>query len=243
MIIDCRLTPAALGGAETLLGDCVAVPIDVLRSTSTIVTALSNGCYSVFPAVTENEVRRIVSRYAPRGPILTAGERNGLKISGFDLGNSPLEFTRSLVQGKSVVLLTSNGTRALRLSTPARAVLVAGFLNASAVAERICDLNLDCIFVCAGTRGHPCVEDTLCAGLIAHKCVEKRNDIRLTARAQFCIHLYRRTGMNPKTIVGISRNAAHLRKLGYENDIHYCLRLDEVAVIPMLTHGVIIRSD
>lgn len=241
MFIDCQLTPHRIKLVPGQLNGHTAVPIDVFRASSTIITAISNGCRSIIPAVSESEIS-IMTKHLRADEFVTAGERNGVKIPHFDFGNSPLEFTGSAVCGKIIILVTTNGTAAVRASEPALNVLVAGFLNATAVAQRICELNTSCVIICAGTRYHACVEDTICAGFIAYSCLTRDPKLRPTGRARFCIDLYKRIGTNPTRIAGLSRNAKRLVKLGYNRDVSYCLRVDETPVVPELRGGHIVWS-
>ena len=130
MRVDVAPTPAAL--APTALPGASALVIDVLRASTCIVTALANGCEGIVPVASPEEARR---RAATLEKSLIAGERRGEPLEGFDLGNSPLEFTRGRVGGRTIVMTTSNGTRALVAARPAAAVGVAAFINhAAAVA-------------------------------------------------------------------------------------------------------------
>lgn len=173
----------------------VVVVIDVLRATSTIVAALAAGCREIRPAATPTEARARYERLArARGGtdgLLLGGERMGLRISGFDLGNSPAEYSAEAVGGKVVFFCTTNGTRTLRRAagrkgtTPgssrpgdtavpvdgendgrARRVLAAAFLNATAVAEAVREESGPLVVACAGTRGGFSLEDILLAGFI-----------------------------------------------------------------------------
>ena len=148
MKVDVALTADAVV-ADTMAG-ATALVIDVLRASTTIITALANGGAAVVPvAEPETALRRAAGHPGP-GPALTAGERRGEPIPGFDLGNSPLEFSPARVRGATLFLTTSNGTRALLAARPARAVAVAGLVNVGAAAAWAAGQSGDVVLVCAG---------------------------------------------------------------------------------------------
>ncbi|MGD9722435.1 MAG: 2-phosphosulfolactate phosphatase [Pirellulales bacterium] len=155
-----RVSPDTLAGGT-------AVVIDALRATTTIVYALAAGARAVVPCLTIDEARERAA-HLPCGLTLLAGERGGLPIAGFDLGNSPAEFTAQRVGGRYVVLTTTNGTKALLHCRAARRVLVAALANLSAVCAALEeDQRVD--IVCAGTDGQATDEDLLVAGAIADR--------------------------------------------------------------------------
>src|SRR5690606_19366866 len=145
--IEVAFTPAELAGID--LGDRVVVVLDVLRATSTIVEALANGARAVSPVSTVDEAVRLAEALGREG-VLLAGERRSLRIDGFDMGNSPLEFTRERVSGKQIVLTTTNGTVAILASATARRVLIASYLNLGAVAEELVHDGGPASIVCSG---------------------------------------------------------------------------------------------
>jgi len=163
--IHVHLLPALFEPADLRGG--VAVVIDVLRATSTIVHALAAGAQAVIPCGEIEEARRIASQ-APAGTVLLGGERKGLRIPGFDLGNSPDEYTSHVVARKKIVMTTTNGTRALLRAREARRVLIGALSNESAVVEQLAAETGPVHLVCAGTDGKITLEDTLCGGGIAH---------------------------------------------------------------------------
>jgi 2-phosphosulfolactate phosphatase len=148
------------------LAGTTAVVIDVLRATTTIVTALAAGAREVLVCRAIEEARQRATRLPGERRIL-GGERGGLRIRGFDLGNSPSEFTPERVAGKSIVFTTTNGTRALLHCRHAKRVLLAGFVNLSAVAKAL-EAEKEIHLVCAGTRGEISREDALLAGALAN---------------------------------------------------------------------------
>src|SRR5262249_4493644 len=147
------------------LAGSLAVVIDVLRATTTIVHALSAGCKSVRPCA-ESEEARALAGGLKAGSVLLGGERGGEPIPGFDLGNSPRAYTPRRCRGTTLVFTTSNGTRALIRAAEAARVLVAAFVNYSAVCEQLRQEARPLHIVCAGTEGSVSLEDTLLAGAL-----------------------------------------------------------------------------
>ena len=142
------------------------VVIDVLRATTTIVFALEAGATEVIPCLEVSDARALAERFPP-GTAVLGGERNGLPIEGFDLGNSPSEYTSESVGGKTVIFTTTNGTRAMLRCQKAEQVFLGAFVNASAVCRRL--LACDKIhLLCSGTRGQFGRDDILLAGLLVH---------------------------------------------------------------------------
>src|SRR5208283_2799317 len=173
MKIEAILTPAELPAlARRDLRRTACVVFDVLRATSTFVTALHNGAKAIIPV---SEISEAVAIRKAQSDVLLGGERDGVKIRAsqtggidFDLGNSPREYTPEKVRGKTIVSTTTNGTRALRACTGAQAVLAASFLNLTATAQFIRRLQPSHIaLVCAGTRENTALEDVLAAGALA----------------------------------------------------------------------------
>src|SRR5262245_35106817 len=151
-----------LAPAAALAGG-VAVVIDVLRASTTIVHALAAGCTMVRPCLEVDEARALANGL-PAGKVLLAGERGGRPLDGFDLGNSPQEFTGKACRGTTIVLTTTNGTRTLSRAAAAERVLVAAFVNYSAVCEQLRQDARPIHVICAGTDGEISLEDTLLAG-------------------------------------------------------------------------------
>ncbi len=146
----------------------VAVVIDVLRATTTMVHALAAGCDAVIPCLEVDEARRVAGDLRP-GPGLLAGERKGLPIDGFDIGNSPSSCTPELCTGRTMVMTTTNGTRAIMACLEADRVMIAAFVNRKATLEALKADGRPIHCICAGTDGQVSLEDTLLAGAIAQE--------------------------------------------------------------------------
>ncbi|NLY42527.1 MAG: 2-phosphosulfolactate phosphatase [Clostridiaceae bacterium] len=220
----------------------VAIVIDAFRATSTVITALWNGCKGVIPAY-DIEQAKAKAIQLPPGQYLLGGERNAVMIEGFDLGNSPLEYRSKEIIGKYVILTTTNGTKALHHGSSASKVITAGFLNGEAVVEHILKNSFqDIVIICAGTEGNFSMEDILCAGKIINDLLNKTKDMQCNDLAVAAQNLYQN---NKRDMEGLLRRTYHYNKLvslGFKQDIDYCLQEDICPIIPLFANGVIVPA-
>jgi 2-phosphosulfolactate phosphatase len=220
-----RLTPEAVEGASVLV-------IDVLRASTTIVSALSHGCRALVPVADADEARRR-ARESGQEPPLLAGERRGETLPGFDLGNSPIEVAGPHIRGRTVLLTTSNGTRALIAARTAHAVGVAGFVNLAAAAAWAAAPGSPITLACAGERGAVSLEDQVCAGLLAI-CLERAAPPRtLTPAARAAARVAAPYAQALGRLRDDSRWARHLIRTGRGRDVDACLSLDTSALVPV----------
>ena len=203
--------------------------IDVIRATSTIVTALAHGASGVLPVAS---VPDAFAAKAQDPDALLAGERGGQALPGFDLGNSPEDFTVERVQGKRIILTTTNGTQALAACAGARAVVTASFLNLDAVATRLLQLGPPWMIICAGCNGEFGVDDAAVAGALAEALGQEHG----------LISLYRsvRTEL-AATLLG-SAAGRELLKVGLEKDVPFCARMNLFSVVPTLGADGVLRG-
>jgi 2-phosphosulfolactate phosphatase len=171
MKIDVFMTPGEVVPGE-IVGRTVVV-IDVLRATSTIVQALSAGAKAIYPVSSIEDAIRLANTFG-RDEVLLCGERRCLPIDGFNLGNSPREFTRSRVAGKTLVMTTTNGTHAMMLAAGADRILIGSLLNLDAIIDDIVASEADPVFICAGRERMFALEDAVCAGAMAARLREER---------------------------------------------------------------------
>lgn len=209
------------------------VAIDVLRATTTIITALEHGAAAVIPC-TEPEAARQVAAAIPGARL--GGERHNVRLPGFHFGNSPAEYTPEAVAGRTVCFTTSNGTRAIAAVAPLGPVLIAALLNASAVARQLAASGRSALIICAGSDGELCLEDTVCAGAIAEALgpAAELNDMAWLARALFRTHR--------SDLPGLLRSARHGQRLlaqGFGPDLERCAALDATDRVPAFSGGAI----
>ena len=210
------------------------VVIDVLRACSTIVTALDQGARAVVPVLDMAQAGRIASNLDPDVYRL-GGERGGEKIEGYHLGNSPQEYTADAVEGRDVILNTTNGTRALERVKEANTLVAACFLNAGRVADFVRRTAEAVTIVCAGRQNRLALEDTLCAGLLLDRIWDGDEPYPVTDSAHTAYTLYH-TDRND--LDNALRGANHAEKLvsqNYEQDLDYCFRVDALPVLPYYT--------
>jgi 2-phosphosulfolactate phosphatase len=206
--------------------------IDVLRASTTIVSALAHGCRALVPVADADEARRRARDYAGQAPLL-AGERRGETIEGFDLGNSPIEVAGAHIRGRTLLLTTSNGTRALLAARRAAAIGVAALVNltvAAAWAER---QGLPVALACAGERGAVSLEDQVCAGLLAARLATSDSPLRLTATAREAARVAEPYGRALQRLREDSPWARHLIRTGRGRDVDACLSLDAATLVPV----------
>ncbi len=216
---------------ECLAGG-VAVVIDVLRATTTIIHALAAGCLAVRPCACIDEARQLAGGMRV-GHVLLAGERDGKPLPGFDLGNSPKAFTAAKCKGRTLVLTTTNGTRALARCGLADRVLVAAFVNYSAVCEQIRLDTRPLHIVCSGNSGDVTLEDTLLAGALVDFLCEHA-DVELNDGARLAWDCFENHGRVLEGALQVSAGGVLLASLGYDEDVRAAARVDVFALAPEL---------
>ncbi|WGV26991.1 2-phosphosulfolactate phosphatase family protein [Halotia branconii] len=225
--------------------DC-AIAVDVLRATSTIATVLASGGEAV-QAFSDLDQLIEVSEKWPAEKRLRAGERGGAKVAGFELGNSPLDCTPELVQGRRLFISTTNGTRALQRIQDSPTVLAAALINRAAVVQYILEKQPETVWIVgSGWEGSFSLEDTACAGAIAHSIVEQSqlsleelagNDEVISA-----IALYSQW---QNDLLGLFHQASHgkrLLRLECDEDLKYCAQTDILDVLPMQQEPGVLKS-
>jgi len=227
----------AEGAAPGRLTGSTALVIDVLRASTSIIRALEAGCAAIVP-VAEPEDAHALARAAPTGSVLLAGERHGLRIEGFDLGNSPEEFADGRVRGKTIVLTTSNGTRALIVARDAETVGVAALVNASAAAAWAANAGRDVVLLCAGEGGERSLEDWVCAGLLVERMQRLWPGVRATAAATLAAADGCRYAAEPCRLAEASPWARRLAAIGRGEDVDACLRIDTSRLVPVYLASV-----
>lgn len=231
---------------EEHLAGSTAVVIDLLRASTTICAALWNGAKSVAVQL-EPQAARIFAGARPAGTCVLGGERRGVRIEGFDLGNSPSEYTRGRVGAKTVVFTTTNGTRALYHCCKAERILVGCLANLSALADELCRSNADVHLVCAGTNGEVSMDDCIAAGAIA-SAMQLRTEVIPNDEARLCIAAWRRVTSSPDDLLQALRETKGGRQLvsiRLSMDVAQCARMDWAPILPEFKPGsmLVVRAD
>jgi 2-phosphosulfolactate phosphatase len=244
--LDVIFTPAEVAAlARRDLSATACVVFDVLRATSSIVTALAHGAVAVIPAA---DIPEALAVRRARPEVLLAGERDGVRIgtavSGgveFELGNSPREFVAKRVQGRTLVMTTTNGTRALRACAGARFVWAGAFLNLSALVRRVEQARpARLLLVGSGTGEEAALEDTLAAGALVEALdriypAERVSDAALMAR-----QLYRQCSGDLAGALALSRNGRRLlARPELRADVAFCAQRDQFDLVPELAAGML----
>lgn len=207
-----------------------AVVIDVIRATSCVVEAMANGARGIFPTELPEEAVKLVSSLG-REDTLLCGERKGLKIEGFDLGNSPREYTEEVVRGKQLVMTTTNGTRAFLAAEGADRVLAMSFLNLSAVLSDLQGVDRLAI-ACAGRQNRFCLEDALCAGILLRGLTEGSSE-PLTTNDAGRVVLDMASKYEPDEAFLRSTWAGEaVQGIGMEKDLAFCASVDRHGIVP-----------
>lgn len=229
------------GMHESLVEGKLIAVVDVLRVSTTIAYAHSNGCERIVP-VESVEMASKLAASLDKTVTLLGGEREGRRIDGFDLGNSPLEYTPDVVAGKNIILSTTNGTRAITKARTADDVIVACFVNMSAVLGHIRRAGDKTVgILCAGKQGRFALEDAVCAGMMIDKLAGQGeidlDDAGVAARLLYLEHR--------DSIAELVRNCEHgkyLASLGFDKDLDACAAVDSINTLPVVVEGRIDRE-
>jgi 2-phosphosulfolactate phosphatase len=233
MRLDVAFSPVGLGAAD-VQGRTVFV-IDILRATTTMCAALHHGAKALIPVASTEEALRLAQTIGS-ADVLLAGEKNCMRIPGFALGNSPLEMAEGTVRGKTIVVTTTNGTKALLAAQGAPGVYVAGAANLTVAGERAresLERNRDVLILCAGRESSFALDDAYCAGRLAAAALNSRKPRRgLNDAAIASLDLVRRYGDNWSRPLRYSKAGRELIRLGFGDDVADAGRLDAYPVLP-----------
>lgn len=230
--IDVCLSPDLIHLYPT--GDRTVVVVDILRATSCMVTALAHGVTSIKPVAHLEECLGLKA-----DGHITSGERNGEKVPGFDLGNSPFEYMHEELRGKRIAFTTTNGTQALDKVKDAREVIIGSFLNLKAVANYLRTRENHLLILCAGWKGKVNLEDTLFAGALVHMLAD---DFAAECDApSMARHLFEQARPDLHSFLKDASHVKRLNRLHIEKDIAFCLECDCYDVVPVLRDGVLVK--
>jgi 2-phosphosulfolactate phosphatase len=231
--VDVVFGGSGLTPSETS-GRVVAV-VDVLRASTSIATALGNGARAVIPLESPDDVVTR-AKALERSDVRLAGERKMLPVPGFDLGNSPREFTRAAVEGKTVLMTTTNGTSAIAAVQGARDVVIASYVNYTAVLTMLRTAlrgGTDITIVCAGRERQFALDDAGCAGRYVSNVAKRLTGIELNDAAQACAMIDKKYGDQVVKLFEASEHGRSLRDAGFGDDLVACAAVDSYPVIPL----------
>jgi len=242
MRIKLFFTPAGI--YDNQIAGKTSVVIDILRATTVAAVALHNGAREIIPMATLGDATGLKQKL-DHSSVLLGGEREGQKVEGFDLGNSPFEYGPDIVENKSIILASTNGSAALIRGSEAEHCLSCAFVNISSALEKIIECDSDVAVICAGNKGGFSLEDALCGGMLLH-----RLRIAGGGKAVFdndaswvALEMYRKHRNNLENALRRSDHGKFLISLGFEQDIAFCVKEDSLAVCPIWQQGRLILKE
>lgn len=238
MRIDTFFTPPEVDAGAT--SEATVVVIDVVRATTTIIEALANGAKAIYPTDSTEEAVRLASSMG-REDTLLCGERKGVKVEGFDLGNSPREFDAETVKDKKIVMTTTNGTRALGAAIDGARLLPCAFTNLGAVAQELAEAE-HVVIVCAGREDRFSLDDALCAGHLIQRTIadsEEEHELNDAARAVRALASARKP---TKRFLALTAGGASIVEVGLADDLEICADVDRHDIVVEMKDQAITRA-
>ncbi|MDZ4710720.1 MAG: 2-phosphosulfolactate phosphatase [bacterium] len=240
--IDILLTQSLIQD-DLVLKDKNVIILDVLRATTTMTIALANGAKEIIP--TENIATAVRVAKGSKNSML-CGERNGKVVDGFNLGNSPLEYSPEVVKDKSLIFSTTNGTIAIIKSKFAKTCVLCSFVNISAIVDYVNTIDEDFTIICSGKLNDFCLEDAVCAGMLLSKLSEGRT-IQMRDSEIAAINLCNDLAMLMNVpsqekilrLFHLSEHGKYLTQIGFEKDLDISSKLDSYPFIPLFRNGVV----
>jgi 2-phosphosulfolactate phosphatase len=223
---------------EDLKGRTVVV-IDVLRASTVACAAFAGGCKEIIPVETVGDGTNLRGNL-DKEVVLLAGERGGYRVDGFDLGNSPLEFTERAVKGKTIILASTNGSKAMLTGSEGGECLVGCFVNLSNAVSRIRSLENDVAILCAGTKLKFSLEDTVCGGMIVDRLLETADPANNAAVV--ALELYRKYEPDMMSAMMESDHGKFLTSIGFAADLGFASRVDTIPIVPNWDDGRLIAQ-
>jgi 2-phosphosulfolactate phosphatase len=237
MRVHVALSPAEFPGLA--LDGRAALVVDVLRATTTVVAACAAGCARIVP-VRDRDAALAAAEAFAFGEVLLAGERGGMMIAGFHLGNSPLEYVAERVAGRTVIFTTTNGTDAMLHAGRAAAAATAALVNADAAAAWALEQERDVTILCAGERRAFSLEDAVCAGIVVERMLGRAGGMDLSDAALAALRLGEHYAGRLERLALESEWARNLARQGRAADLDVCLRLAISPLVPVFEAGVIV---
>jgi 2-phosphosulfolactate phosphatase len=236
MRIDTYFTVEELDPAT--LESATVVVVDVVRATTTLVEALANGARGIYATASTEEAVKLAQSLG-REDTLLCGERKGSKVAGFDLGNSPREFTRDAIEGKRLVMSTTNGTRALAKGQHGARLLTCAFTNLSAVAKAVQGAER-VVVLCAGREGRFTLDDALCAGHLV-RMVQGDRELALNDASQAAAAWAGFRKPSRKFLEG-TEGGRTLLEIGLGDDLDVCAEIDRHDIVAEMRNQAIVRA-
>jgi 2-phosphosulfolactate phosphatase len=230
-LIEVSFTPENFQVYNT--SDSIVVVNDIFRATSAMCTAFENGAKSMIPVDTIEKARELQQK-----GYLAGAERDAEKVAGFDFGNSPYDYMGDHIKGKTLVLTTTNGTRAIEMAKGVSEMVVIGsFLNISALSKWLVKQNKNVVILCSGWKGRVNLEDSLFAGALSKELVQDgtyslEHDVEDSAL--IAMHLFEMAQKDPDKLLNVSSHRRRFAKLNLKEDIRFCLTLNTTTKIPIL---------
>jgi 2-phosphosulfolactate phosphatase len=233
--LDTCFSPALYQPEEHM--NSVVIIIDILRASSAICTAFANGAASILPVADAGEARE----YKTRG-YLVAAERDGYVLDFADFGNSPFNFTRERVEGKTIVYSTTNGTGIINQASSAYAIAVGSFLNLGALTDWIIRQDRDALLFCAGWKNRFNIEDTVCAGAIASKLMETGLFTTICDSTLAAMDLWTLAAPDLSGYIDKAAQRTRLKDKKLDDCLEFCLTIDFTDKIPVMENGFLVNN-
>lgn len=241
MKLDLLFLPSEIRNSN--LEEKLVIVIDVLRASSTIVTALNNGAKDIIPVESQEDATRLMQEIG-RKYVLLCGERGGQKIEGFDLGNSPFEYTNEVIQDKTLIFCSTNGSRAIVRASSAAKLMIGCFVNLGAVLEgALGSKPKEMVLLCSGKEDRFSLEDTVCAGMMTSRLQERLpKSLELSDSAWAGLQIYHQYQKDLLKMLNSSAHGRYLLTLGFQEDLVYCSQVDSFPVVPVLETGHLVKA-
>jgi 2-phosphosulfolactate phosphatase len=236
MVVPIDIELVALDASKASKRGDLIIVIDVLRATTSIIASLANGAKSVTSVETLKEVLQLHKKHPD---YVLVGERGGFKPEGFDFGNSPVSLTRENIEGKNLIMSTTNGTKALVRSERSKWIAVGAFLNAEAVAKKSVEIagknEVGISFVLSGEKNHFALEDFICAGAITERF--PKDAVELSDKTLGALLAFNGAKRDLLENIRRSKHAQALLKIGFRKDIEFACQLDLYNIVPFYQNG------
>jgi len=223
---------------EDLRGKSAAI-IDVLRATSTIITATHNGARKIIPVGDMNDAMKIATTMDQKDYLL-CGEKDGIKVDGYHLGNSPLDYTPEVIANKTLIFNTTNGTKAIKKAVLANKIYIGAFLNQQSILNALEKHDDEIVLICSGWRGKISFEDTLFAGSIVYAVTGGQLPANAKDGVKIAFGMYEKYKDDLENSMLNSEHARRLAKIMPSDDVKFCSTVNKFDVLPGMKDGILI---